>query len=65
MDAQAYRDGTLGHQARIRLQQSEWFDDLMLLHDLDRRGRVRGAFVCELDEALAFLRDLQSEESDN
>jgi len=26
---------------------------------------VRGAFVCELDEALAFIRDLQSEGSED
>ncbi len=30
----------------------------MLLYELDRRGRVRGAAVCELDEALEFLREL-------
>ena len=30
----------------------------MLLNELDRRGRVRGAAVCELDEALDFLREL-------
>ena len=58
MDAQAYRDGTLGHRARVRLQESEWFDDLMLLNDLDRRGRVRGAHVSELEEALECIREL-------
>ncbi len=40
MDALAYRDGTLGARARTRLQQSEDFDDLMLLRELDTRGRV-------------------------
>ncbi len=30
----------------------------MLLNELDRQGRVRGAFVCELDEALEFLREM-------
>ena len=61
MDAQAYRDGTLGHRARIRLQESEWFDDLMLLYELDRRGRVRGAVVCEVDEAIEYFRELEQE----
>lgn len=61
MDAQAYRDGILGHRARIRLQASEWFDDLLLLHELDRRGRVRGSFVCELDEAFDHIRELDQE----
>jgi predicted nucleotidyltransferase len=58
MEAQALRSGTLGAKARARIQQSELYDDLMLLNDLDRRGRVRGAHVCELDEALDFLRDI-------
>ena len=62
MEAQAYRDGTLGHRARIRLQESEWFDDLMLLYELDRRGRVRGAVVCEVDEALDALREIDHDE---
>jgi hypothetical protein len=37
------------------------YDDLMLLNDLDRRGRVPGAFACEIDEALQFLRELAAE----
>jgi len=62
-DAQAYRDGTLGHRARIRLQASEYFDDLLLLHELDRRGRVRGAIVCEPDEALDYIRGVNSDDT--
>src|SRR5262249_36382979 len=58
MEVQALHAGTLGAKARARLQQSEYYDDLMLLHELDRRGRVRGAAVCELDEAIEFLRVL-------
>ena len=61
MDALAYRRGTLGARARTRLRQSEEFDDVMLLRDLDSRGRTPGAIVCELDEALAFIRDLAAE----
>jgi predicted HD phosphohydrolase/predicted nucleotidyltransferase len=63
MEAQSYRDATLGHRARLRLRESEWFDDLLLLHELDRRGRVRGAFVCELDEALDYLRGMNSDDA--
>ena len=37
MDAHAYRNGTLGARARSRLQQSEEFEDLMLLRELDSR----------------------------
>ena len=51
----------LGSAARIRLQNSEWFDDLMLLNELDRRGRVRGAIVCELEEAFDYIRELDQE----
>lgn len=58
MEALAYRDGTLGHRARVRLQESEHFDDLMLLRDLDKRGRVAGAIVCEVAEALDYLREM-------
>ena len=42
MEAQALRAGTLGAKARARIQASEYYDDLMLLNELDRRGRVRG-----------------------
>jgi hypothetical protein len=62
MEAHAYHDGTLGGRARSRLQQSEDFDDLMLLRELDRRGRVAGAFVPELKEALDFVRSLDDGE---
>jgi hypothetical protein len=58
MEVQALRAGTLGVKARARIQESEYYDDLMLLNELDRRGRVRGAAVCELEEALKFLRQL-------
>ena len=64
MDALAYRAGTLGARARLRLEQSEEFDDLMLLRELDSRGRVPGAIVCEVVEALAFIRDLADEDDD-
>ncbi len=42
MEAHAYRSGTLGARARLRLEQSEEFEDLMLLQELDKRGRVPG-----------------------
>ncbi len=61
MDALAYRDGTLGARARGRLERSEEFEDLMLLRELDSRGRVPGAFVCEVAEALAFIKALADE----
>jgi hypothetical protein len=61
MDAHALREGTLGHRARLRLQQSEDFEDLQLLADLDKAGRQRGVQVCTVAEALNYLRSLESE----
>lgn len=61
MDALAYRKGTLGARARARLQQSEEFEDVMLLRELDTKGRQPGAIVCELEEALDYIRDLADE----
>lgn len=64
MEAQSYRDGTLGARARTRLARMESFDDLMLLCELDRRGRVAGAVVDELPEVLDALRALSDELDD-
>ncbi len=61
MDALELKAGTLGHKTAVRLRASPDFDDLMLLRELDSAGRVPGAEVCELDEALAFLRELEEE----
>ncbi len=64
MDALAYRDGTLGARARARLEQSEEFEDIMLLRELDCRGRQPGAVVCELAKALESIRELEDESDD-
>jgi len=61
MDAQAHRDGTLGHRAKERLAASEHFEDLMLLRELDTAGRKRGAVVGTVDEALDYVRGLEGE----
>ena len=58
MAAQKLLDGRLGARARQRLQQSDDFDELMLLAECDRRGRGRGVAVAELDEALEYIREL-------
>lgn len=59
MDAQAYRAGKLGAKLRHELEASEDFEDLMLLRDLDDRGRVPGVTVGTVDEALDYLRELE------
>jgi predicted HD phosphohydrolase len=62
MEAQAYRSATLGGRATARLRAHEHFDDLLLLADLDRRGRVPGADVPELDVALRVIEVLAAED---
>ena len=61
MDAQAYNDRTLGHRARKRLEESEDFEDLMLLRDLDSAGRQRGVEVCSVEQAIEHIRSLGAE----
>lgn len=58
MEAHAAHDGTLGQRARRRLAESEHYEDLLLLGRCDRQGRERGVAAPDLDEALAYLRDL-------
>ncbi|MEM9415113.1 MAG: tRNA adenylyltransferase [Planctomycetota bacterium] len=57
MAAHAYRDGSLGARARRRLEALDDFEDLLLLSSLDQAGRRRGAQVCTIDEALAWLTE--------
>ncbi len=59
MLAHQLADGTLGARARRRLEQSEYFEDLVALGECDRAGRQPGVEAPELDEAIAYLRDLQ------
>jgi hypothetical protein len=58
MQAHALHDGTLGARARRRLQQSEDFEELVLLGECDRAGRVPGMQVCDVDEALDCVREV-------
>ncbi|HEX4128443.1 MAG TPA: HD domain-containing protein [Pirellulales bacterium] len=57
-EARALVEGTLGQRARRRLEESEHVEELKLLERCDRQGRVPGAEVPDLDEALEYLRDL-------
>jgi hypothetical protein len=59
MDAHLYRTGKLGGRLRRELEASEDFEDLMLLRSLDDAGRVPGAVVGTVDEALDFLKELE------
>jgi hypothetical protein len=60
--AKSYLNGTIGIRARRRLQHSESYEEVVLLAKCDTAGRVPGAVVPDLDEALLFIREL--DESD-
>jgi hypothetical protein len=59
MHAHEYRAGTLPPKLRRQLEASPDFEDLMLLRQLDDAGRVPGAVVGTVDEALDYLKELE------
>ena len=59
MLAQEYKAGTLGHRQRVKLEASDDLEDLLLLRELDTKGRVPGARVGTVDEAIDYLRELE------
>ena len=61
MAAIEYRNGTLGHRLKVKLEASPDFEDLMRLRDLDDAGRVPGAVVGTPEAACEFLRRLSEE----
>ena len=58
MLAHEISDRTLGWRKLRSLKESEYYDDLLLLGECDRGGRQPGIEVTELDEAIAYLREL-------
>jgi hypothetical protein len=61
MLAQDYKNGTLPAKQKRRLEVTEDFEDLMLLRECDDAGRVPGAMVGTVDEALDYLKELARE----
>lgn len=59
MDAHAYKAGALPPKLRRELETSPDFEDLLLLRELDDAGRVPGAIVGTVDEALGYLKQLE------
>jgi hypothetical protein len=59
MEAHDYKAGTLPPKQKRVLDTSPDFEDLMLLRELDDAGRVPGAAVGTLDEALDYLKELE------
>jgi predicted nucleotidyltransferase len=60
MHAHDYRRGSLSAHLRRELEMLPDFQELMLLRERDDRGRVPGATVGTVDEALDFLRELET-----
>jgi len=58
MEGHALHEGTLGARARRRLEESPDYEELVLLSRCDRAGRVRGAQVPEVEDALEYIREL-------
>ena len=50
--------GAFGHRARRRLEESPDFEDLLRLAECDRKGRVPGRRVPDVDDALAQIEEL-------
>ncbi len=61
MDLLARPGRPVSPKVRKALEDSEYFEDLVLLRDLDDAGRVPGVPVATVDEALAYVRDLEEE----
>jgi hypothetical protein len=61
MSAHQAADGTLPAKARRRLEAHPDWEDLLLLGQCDRAGRVPGAVVGTVDDALEYLRELARE----
>jgi hypothetical protein len=60
-EALALRQRTLDARTRKQLENTEFFDDLMLLAELDDAGRVPGAQVGSVEQALDYIRGLEAE----
>jgi HD superfamily phosphodiesterase len=58
MAAHEILDGTIGHRAKLRLQEHESYEELVLLGKCDRAGRQRGVMTSRLEDAIEFLREL-------
>ncbi len=59
MEAHQIYDRTIGARRRRRLSQNPWFDDLCVLGQCDRDGRLPGADVDDLDEILDYIEGIE------
>lgn len=61
MDTHRIVDGTLGARAHRRLRENESYDELILLGECDRAGRVPGAETTSLEDALDYIKSLNGD----
>ncbi len=61
MDLLARPDRPIPPKLKKALEESESFEDLVLLRDLDEAGRETGVPVPSIDEALDYLKGLEAE----
>ncbi|MCG8651113.1 MAG: HD domain-containing protein [Pirellulales bacterium] len=58
MEAHRIHDRTLGARRRKKLIAHPWYEDLILLGQCDRQGRVPGAEVEDVEEALDYIEQI-------
>lgn len=61
MDAHKIFERTIGARAHRRLRENESYDELVLLGECDRAGRVPGMPTSELEDALDYLRNIANQ----
>ncbi len=59
MEAHQMKDHTIGARRRRKLTAHRWFEDLMVLGQCDRDGRVPGAVVDELEQAIDYIEQIE------
>ena len=61
MEAHKILDGTIGARAHRRFREHESYEELLILCECDRGGRVSGVQTSELEEAIEAIRVLSNE----
>lgn len=60
MEAHRIHDRTIGARLHRRLRENESYEDLLILSECDRGGRVPGIETTSLEDALDYIRSLNS-----
>lgn len=61
MEAHRIHDGSIPPRVHRRLMDSEDYDDLILLGEFDRAGRVPGVLTPTIEEAISLIRGLDDD----